>query len=159
MKNTVKIISLLLTLVLTLTVFASCGKKTPEAPVTGENTQETTEAVQETTAADTQNEPEKIGEGETEFTFKVVFDDGTEKEYLVATDKKTVGEALTDVDLIRGEESSYGLYVTTVAGVTADYDKDGSYWAFYIDGEYAQTGVDGTEIKAGSVYMMKTEKA
>ena len=37
------------------------------------------------------------------------------------------------------------------------YDKDGKYWAFYIDGEYAPTGVDKTEIKNGCSYMFKAE--
>ncbi len=32
----------------------------------------------------------------------------------------------------------------TVNGMTADYDKDGVYWAFYINGVYAMTGIDAT---------------
>ena len=43
--------------------------------------------------------------------------------------------------LIAGEDSDYGLYVKTVNGVTVDYDTDGKYWAFYVDGEYAATDV------------------
>ena len=45
-----------------------------------------------------------------------------------------------------------------VNGITADYNVDGTYWAFYIDGEYAMTGVDVTDITAGSAYAMKVEK-
>ena len=44
--------------------------------------------------------------------------------------------------------------VKTVNGITADYNVDRSYWAFYINGEYAMTGVDGTEIKAGDAYRL-----
>ena len=55
-------------------------------------------------------------------------------------DRVPVLLALLALDLIAGEDSQYGLYVKTVNGITADYDTDGSYWAFYIDGEYAQTG-------------------
>ena len=47
----------------------------------------------------------------------------------------------------------------TVNGMTADYDKDGVYWAFYIDGEYAMTGVDATNITDGAQYAFRTEKA
>ena len=54
--------------------------------------------------------------------------------FTVKTDKDTVGAALLEHDLIAGEESQYGLYVKTVNGMTADYDVDGSYWAFYING-------------------------
>ena len=42
---------------------------------------------------------------------------------------------------------------------TGGYDKDGVYWAFYVDGEYASTGVDATEVTAGAAYALKLEKA
>ena len=45
----------------------------------------------------------------------------------------------------------------TVNGVTVDYDTDGKYWAFYVDGEYAATGVDSTDITAGATYTFKAE--
>ena len=61
-------------------------------------------------------------------------------------------------NLIAGEEGAYGLYVKTVNGITADYDKDQTYWAFYIDGEYAVSGVDTTDIVESSVYTLKVEK-
>ena len=47
----------------------------------------------------------------------------------------------------------------TVNGITADYDVDQTYWAFYIDGEYAQTSVDMTAVNDGSVYKLAVEKA
>ena len=72
---------------------------------------------------------------------------------------RSVGAALQELELIDGEEGQYGLYVTTVNGITVDYDKDGMYWAFYVNDEYAQTGVDATEIKEGDSYALKAEKA
>ena len=93
-----------------------------------------------------------------EFTFKVTDADGKETDFTINTDKKTVGEALLEENLIAGDDSEYGLYVKTVNGVTLDYDKDGMYWAFYINGEYAQTGVDSTDITAGAEYAFKAEK-
>ena len=74
--------------------------------------------------------------------------------FTVKTDKTTVGAALLEHGLIAGEESTYGLYVKVVNGMTADYDVDRSYWAFYIDGEYAPSGVDTTEITEGVVYQL-----
>ena len=59
---------------------------------------------------------------------------------------------------IAGDETEYGLYVKEVNGFVADYDTDGTYWAFYIDGEYAMTGVDQTEITEGSTYTLQVEK-
>lgn len=93
-----------------------------------------------------------------EFTFKVTDASGKEADFTISTDKKTVGEALLEEDLIAGDESEYGLYVKTVNGVTLDYDKDGMYWAFYVNGEYAQTGVDSTDVTAGAEYAFKAEK-
>ena len=98
-----------------------------------------------------------VGEGATQFTFTVTDAEGNEKTYQIHTDKKTVGEALVELGLIAGEESEYGLYVKTVDGITVDYDKDGKYWAFYVDGEYASTGVDSTEITEGATYSFKAE--
>ncbi len=98
------------------------------------------------------------GDGQTTFEFGVVFADGSEKRYTVKTDEKTVGAALLKEGLIEGEDGDYGLYVKTVGGVTADYDTDGTYWAFYVNGEYASSGVDSTEIKSGETYVFKIEK-
>ena len=39
-----------------------------------------------------------------------------------------------------------------------DYEKDGAYWAFYVDGAYAVEGVDMTEIVESSVYQLRAEK-
>ena len=75
----------------------------------------------------------------------------------LSTGEKTVGAALLSLGLIAGEDSEFGLYVKTVNGVTVDYDKDGKYWAFYVDGEYAATGVDSTDITAGATYTFKAE--
>ena len=93
------------------------------------------------------DEPEKLA-----FTFKVTKSDGTEKTIEIKTDKKTVGEALLDEGLIAGDEGEYGLYVKTVDGETLDWDADQMYWAFYINGEYAMTGVDATPAEAGATY-------
>jgi hypothetical protein len=61
------------------------------------------------------------------------------------------------VGLISGEDSDYGLYVKTVNGVTLDFDTDGKYWAFYVNGEYAVSGVDTTEITEGGLYEFRAE--
>ena len=121
------------------------------------SSEESSEVSEEVSAAETA-EATDIGEGNTEFAFEVVLEDGTTTLYNVHTDEKTVGAALLGVNLIAGDDSEYGLYVKTVDGVTADYDKDGTYWAFYIDGEYASTVVDSTDVVPGSTYSFKVEK-
>ncbi len=99
-----------------------------------------------------------IGSGSVSFIFNVTDKDGYTSLYRIRTDKKMVGDALLEHRLIEGEDGPYGLYVKKVMGITADYDKDQTYWAFYIDGEYAMTGVDKTEIKEGTEYAFVIEK-
>lgn len=103
----------------------------------------------------TGNPPEaSAGETTPGIAFRVVVTDleGKETTFDYTTDKATVGEALLEEGLIAGDDSEWGLYVTTVNGITADWDNDQTYWAFYIDGEYALTGVDATEVTAGAAY-------
>lgn len=104
------------------------------------------------------SEPTKVGQGVTKFTFIVVGTDGKETAFEVSTDKTIVSDALLQNGLIAGEDSQYGLYVKTVNGVTLDFDKDGKYWAFYVNGAYGQKGVSETEIVAGDTYSFKAEK-
>ena len=68
-----------------------------------------------------------------------------------------MGAALLELGLVDGEDSEFGLYIKTVNGITLDYDKDGKYWAFYINGEYAMTGVDATPIEDGAIYALVAE--
>ena len=49
---------------------------------------------------------------------------------------------------MQGEESQYGLYVTTVNGLTADESQQQS-WCFTKGGEDVMTGVDSTPIADG----------
>ena len=86
------------------------------------------------------------------FTFVAKFADGTSKTHTVETTKKTVGDALIEKGLIAGEDGPYGLYVKTVDGQTLDYDTDGMYWAFYVGGKYANSGVEKTNIVDGETY-------
>lgn len=95
---------------------------------------------------------EIVGEGATVFQFSVVDLDGNESKFEVHTDETTVGAALLKEGLIEGEEGPYGLYVMKVNGIEAIYEEDGSYWAFYENGEYGMTGVDLTDIDPSVAY-------
>ncbi len=145
-----KVISLFLCMMLIVAMaFCTTG-------CNGTNSNET-QAITDATQ-NTQSEPNILGEGQKEFVFVVVDKEGNETQFEIHTDKETVGDALQEHNLIAGEEGAYGLYIKTVNGITADYDADRTYWAFYINGEYAQSGVDTTEIVAGESYSFKVEK-
>ena len=136
---------LLITLIAAMALsFVSCDNttNTPEEP---DNAQNNVEAI-------------ALGEGGKSFSFEIVFGDGSTKLYTIKTDKATVGEALVDHGLISGEDGPYGLMVLTVGGELHDYDIDQTYWAFYVNDEYAMSGIDTTEIIEGTKYSFKVGK-
>ena len=114
---------------------------------------ETTEPAAPTGAAT------ELGEGAKTFDLTIVDKEGTEHLYKISTDAEMVGQALIDLQLIDGEMGQYGMYIKSVLGQTLDYETDGMYWAFYVGGEYALTGVDLTPITGDTLYMLKAEAA
>ena len=166
-KNVSSILCLVMILALCFGLVA-CGSKT-EAPAatteaaTTAAAEETTEAAsEETTEAATEAADEDgvviledgktYGEGATSFTFVVTDKDENTVTVTVNTDEETVGAALVALNMVSGSTSEYGLMVDTVNGITLDYSKDGMYWSFYINGEYAMTGVDATPVEADATY-------
>ena len=143
-----KLLALLLALVMVLAL-AACGNKEQDNGGAGDDANVVTDGVVADGAT--------VGEGKTAFTVEVVQLDGTSIKFTVNTDKATVGEALLDLGIVAGDTTEYGLYVKTVNGVTLDYDTDGAYWAFYINGEYAMTGVDSTPVEEGTAYAFVAE--
>ena len=76
--------------------------------------------------------------------------------FTVKTDKEYLGEALSEHELITGEDGQYGLYITSVNGM-AIADGEKAYWALYKDGAYSMTGVDTTPIASGECYELVKE--
>ncbi|MBQ4333081.1 MAG: DUF4430 domain-containing protein [Clostridia bacterium] len=99
-------------------------------------------------------EDTELGEGATTLVVEVKAEDKMVT-FTIHTDKDVVGDALLEHGLIAGDKDEYGLYVKTVNGILADYDVDRTYWGFYIDGEYAMTGVDATTITEGATYTLE----
>ena len=138
-----KRISVVLCLMMVLALcfgMAACGKKAPaETPAAG------------------WVEGQVYGSGKTSFTVSETDLDKNTVTVTVKTDKDTVGAALLELNLVSGSDSEYGLMVDTVNGITLDYNKDGKYWAFYINNEYAMTGVDSTPVEEGAAYAFVAE--
>lgn len=140
MKRFTKITTLVLAFIFILSL-AACSSR-PDSPVW-----ETAQYTSDTT----------LGNGSKTLEIEVKADDYLIK-FTIKTDKTTVGDALLEHKLIDGEQGAYGMYVKQVNGITADYDADKSYWAFYINDEYAMTGVDATDIKEGDKYKLEYVK-
>ena len=172
-RNTLLSRILCMMLIVAMALFTvGCKKDEKETPVNGQETKvtATAEPQEEVSGGDTEGGEEAeqagdvasdvtvLGEGKVAFNFIVVDKDGNETKFEIHTDKTTVGDALLEHGLIEGEESQYGLYVKKVNGILADYDVDQTYWGFYVDGEYAMSGVDTTNIEEGTTYSFKVSK-
>lgn len=82
----------------------------------------------------------------------VIHKDGSEKTFSYQTDAEYLDEVLQSEGLISGDESSYGLYVTTVDGEEANYDVDHGWWCLTKDGNEWMYGVSETAIADGDKY-------
>lgn len=93
-------------------------------------------------------------------SIQVTGKEGTAKDYQVKTDAEYLRQAMTETEglTFSGDESQYGLMVTEVNGEVADYNADGAYWAFYINGEYCQYGVDSQPVADGDAFAITYTK-
>lgn len=162
-KTTQKLFILFLATVFAFTL-AACGKqgetpKTPDSNATEQNQSSEQNVVTQTGLWEnaTYLTDTEVGQGSKSFILEVKADN-QQVRITVRTDEETVGAALLANNIVAGEESQYGLYIKTVNGMLADFDVDQTYWAFYIDGEYAMSGADSTDITEGSVYTLERTK-
>ena len=137
-----RIISVSISLLLIFTLLCGCGTQKADGGIW-----DSAKYVEDTT----------LGNGTKTVKVEVTAEEKTIT-FTVKTDKTTVGEALLEQQLIEGENSTYGLYIKKVNGMLADYDVDQTYWAFYINGEYAVSGVDTTDIDETAVYKLERTK-
>jgi len=88
-----------------------------------------------------------IGEGEKTFRFEVFHNIEPTTVWNIHTDETTVGSALFEVGLTDDKG-----FITVVNGLTADWEADNAYWAFYINGEFALTGANTVDIEEDKTY-------
>ena len=81
---------------------------------------------------------EKPVEGTKSITIQVAGPEEEKTEYALKTDAEYLRQAMEEAEglTFSGQESEYGMMVDTVNGLTADYNADGAYWSFYVNGEY-----------------------
>ena len=97
---------------------------------------------------------EKPTEGTKNITIEVVNKEQETSSYEVQTSAEYLRGAMEEAEglTFSGTDSEFGLTVDTVNGETADYNTDGAYWAFYVNGEYCNYGVDSQPIADGDVF-------
>ena len=74
----------------------------------------------------------------------------------IATEEETLFDALVASDEfeIGYEESTFGVFITTINGVEAG---PGYFWAFYINSEMAMVGADGHTVEDGDQFEFRLD--
>ena len=93
-------------------------------------------------------------EGSKSITIEVVNKAEENTNYELKTDAEYLRQAMEEAEglTFSGTESEYGMMVETVNGEKADYNIDGAYWGFYVNGEYCNNGIDTQPVEDGDVF-------
>ena len=87
-------------------------------------------------------------------TVDVVDKDGASTTFTYVTKKTVLADLLLEEKLVEGDQGAYGLYITKVNGILADYDADQSYWALWVDGAVSYYGADQVKMTDGAHYKL-----
>ena len=146
-----KLTTLILTLALSAAMLAGCGVSASTAASSEAASSEVvSEAVSEEAASTAEAADSAAA---IQFTFTVTGEDGGSTVLtLDAADGEKLSDALAAAGVISEEEAAAG-FVTTVNGVTADYNADGAWWCLTDgDGEMTSVGVADIELHDGDSY-------
>ncbi len=97
---------------------------------------------------------EQTAEGNKTVTIEVTAQNKAVTTYTVNTDALYLKEVMEEADglTFSGTEGPYGVMITEVNGEVADYNTNGAYWAFYVNGEYCNYGIDEQPVEDGDVF-------
>lgn len=100
---------------------------------------------------------EKPVEGTKAVTIEVVDNKQKSVVYDVKTDAEYLRQAMEEAEGLEfsGTESEYGLMVETINGITADYNLNGAYWSFYVNGGYCNYGIDTQPVLDGDAFRIE----
>ena len=96
------------------------------------------------------NKPETSA-GKKEIDIIVIHADKTENTFTYQTDAEYLAEVLLENGLAEGENGSYGLFIQTVDGETADNEKQ-QWWCITKGGEQVNSGADTLPIADGDQF-------
>ena len=97
---------------------------------------------------------EKPVEGSKSISIEVISKEEISTKYELQTDAEYLRQAMEEAEGLEftGSESEYGIMVETVNGELADYNVDGAYWAFYVNGDYCNYGIDTQPVEDGDAF-------
>ena len=141
-----KIFSSLLALLLAASLLTGCGAASSTAASSAASSEAAASSAVSEAAAE-------AGADLVEAAFTVVYADGTSEELTLSVEPGTLlSDALRDAGVISAEEAEAG-FVTTVNGVTADWDADGAWWCLTdANGEMTTVGIADIALQAGDSY-------
>ena len=103
----------------------------------------------------------KAVKGSKHVTIEVVDNNSESTSYALDTDAEYLRQAMDELGdkgfTYDGTDSEYGIMISSVNGLMADYATDGAYWAIYVNGEYGQYGADSQPVADGDTYTFKYE--
>ena len=149
-----KLISAIASLTLAACLLAACGSSASSAaPESASSEAVSSEVVSSEAASSEAVSGEESSEAAAEATFTVVDADGNSTEIALSiTEGEKLSDALAAADVISEEEAAAG-FVTTVYGITADYNADGAWWCLTdAAGEMTTVGVADIELHNGDSY-------
>lgn len=87
-----------------------------------------------------------------------------EKHYELKTEAETLSQVMDELTrtsdfTYEGSDSGYGLFITSINGIEADYSTTATYWAIYVNGEYGQLGADQQPVNDGDAFSFVCETA
>lgn len=96
-------------------------------------------------------------EGSKAVTIDVVNNLQERTTYEVRTDAEFLRQAMEEAQglTFSGSEGEFGLMVDTVNGLKADYNENGAYWAFYVNGDYCKYGIDMQPVMDGDMFTIE----
>ena len=102
----------------------------------------------------------QVAAGSNKIEIDVVNDIGETRTYDVKTDAEYLRQAMEEAEGLEfsGEESEYGMMVTEINGVVADYNADQSYWAFYVNGDFCNYGIEQQPVTDGDIFRIEYTK-
>ncbi|WP_294801859.1 DUF4430 domain-containing protein [uncultured Gemmiger sp.] len=154
-----KLISVIASLTLAACLLAACGNSASSAASESVSSEAvssevvSSEAVSSEAASSEAVSGEESSEAAAEATFTVVDADGNSTEIALSiTEGEKLSDALAAAGVISEEEAAAG-FVTTVNGITADYNADGAWWCLTdAAGEMTTVGVADIELHNGDSY-------
>ena len=95
--------------------------------------------------------------GEKEITIEVINSADESIVYELDTDAEFLRQAMDEAEGLtyEGTEGPYGIMISTVNGELADYNANGAYWSFYVNGEYCNYGIDEQPIADGDAFVIE----